>query len=126
MSHSFGIPTLEGVDRPDFVPRLDCIECEKSFEIAVELAGVDRKDVEISVEEDNRLVVKGEKKIDKKNEGDENHFSERYYGVFRRELTLPSTADVSGIRASYKDGVLKISLPKKEETLPQSRKIAIE
>jgi HSP20 family protein len=124
--HSVGLSPLNVVKGSDFIPPVNLIEKQNGFEVSVELSGIKQEDISVSVEDNSILVIKGEKKNEKQNEGDEEHFSEICYGVFRRELTFPSSANAEDIQASYHDGVLKIIFPKKEEALPQTRKIAIE
>jgi HSP20 family protein len=95
-------------------PLVDVVETKESILLKVEVPGVKQQDINISVEE-NTLTIKGERKQESQvNEGDYSRF-ERTYGAFQRSVLLPPTVDADRVKASYKDGVLEIQLPKKEE-----------
>jgi HSP20 family protein len=88
-------------------------ETEKEIVITAEMPGLERKDVEISVEDDV-LTIRGEKKVESEQD-DKNknyHLTERSYGVFYRVLQLPPGVDPSKIQATMSNGVLKITIPK--------------
>jgi len=124
--HSFGFPTVETIKRPDFVPLLGIVETEKDYQIDVEVPGMDSKeDITISIEDDETLIIKGKKEVENSNGKAESHYTERYYGEFRREVSIPKDTAPEKISAEYKNGVLKISLPKTKEAVPKSRKIDI-
>src|SRR3990172_6635716 len=89
-----------------------------------ELAAMQEKDIAIKVE-DNVLSITGERRMEKEVKEENYHRIERAYGSFNRSFTLPRTVDRDGIKAAYKDGVLKVSLPKKEETKPKQIKIDV-
>lgn len=113
--HDFGLSEV-GTDLDvKWTPRLDVTESEGNIEVKAELPGLERKDIDISLERD-LLVIKGEKKHEK--EESEKHFyrKERRYGSFYRALRLPAEVESEKIDATYKDGVLKITLPKTEES----------
>jgi HSP20 family protein len=76
------------------------------------------KDIEIKVE-DNNLILSGERRMEKEVKEENYHRIERSYGSFHRSFTLPNTVDRENIKASYKDGLLKVVLPKKEEAKPK-------
>ena len=102
-----------GKAQVNLVPTIDVAETDKEIVITAEMPGLERKDVEISVEDDV-LTIRGEKKVEKE-EGDKNknyHFSERSYGMFYRVLQLPPGVDPSKIQATMSNGVLKITIPK--------------
>jgi HSP20 family protein len=104
----------------NLIPQIDVVETDKQIEITAELPGLERKDVEISVEDD-MLTIRGEKKIETKEE-DKNknyHVSERSYGVFYRMLQLPAGVDPSSIQATMLNGVLKLTIPKPAKTQPK-------
>lgn len=98
-----------------WTPRLDLIETKEGYEVRADLPGLDRKDIDISLERDT-LVIKGEKKIEKEESDKHFHKKERYYGSFYRAMRLPGEVEAEKIDATFKDGVLKILLPKTEET----------
>jgi HSP20 family protein len=95
------------------MPSLDVSETDKQIEISVELPGLERKDVDISLEND-LLTIRGEKKVEADQEDkDKNyHVSERSYGVFYRVIQLPPGIDPSSVQATMSKGVLKITIPK--------------
>jgi len=104
-----------------FRPPVDVREDTKEIAVDVELPGVDPKDVKITVEK-NTLTIEGEKKLERKEEGD-FYRAERYYGAFIRSFSLPTSADSEKISASYDKGILKITIPKKKEAVPKQIKI---
>jgi HSP20 family protein len=105
-----------------WAPVVDIYEEEGLIVLKAELAGVDPKDVDIRVE-NNVLTLKGERHLDTEVKKENYHRVERTYGAFSRSFTLPSVVDGEKIKAEIKDGVLKVTLPKKEEAKP--RQIAI-
>jgi len=107
----------------NWVPPLDVFERDDMYVVAVELPGIDPADVEVSVE-DSTLTVRGQRDFFYKDATDESFRRiERRYGQFTRTLTLPSTADVERVDATFDKGVLTIEVPKREEAKP--RKIAV-
>ena len=102
-------------------PLVDVRENTKEIVVDVELPGVDPKDVKITVEK-GTLSIEGDKKLEKKEEGD-FYRTERYYGAFIRSFSLPTSVDSEKISASYDKGVLKITIPKKKEAVPKQIKI---
>lgn len=93
-------------------PASEASASDKAYSIAMELPGVDEKDVELSVT-DGVVTVKGEKKTSREEKGDTWYFSERQYGAFSRSFRVPPDADEAGVSADLKDGVLTITVPKK-------------
>src|SRR5262249_28349714 len=104
-------------------PSVDIFETEADIVVKAELPGMDRKDITLHLE-NNVLTLKGERKFEKETKDENYHRIERSYGNFSRAFSIPATVDEEGIRADYKDGVLKISLPKKEQAKPKQIKIA--
>ena len=105
--------TVKG-DLVAFTPAVDLEDTKDSLQVKVELPGVNKDDVEISLKDD-LLTIKGEKK-DVREESTENRFYvERCYGAFSRTLTLPSLVKSDQVKATFNDGVLIITLPKDEE-----------
>lgn len=105
-------------------PSIDVSETEAEIKIEAELPGIDEKDVEVVIS-DNVLTVKGEKKADKEEKKKDYHLVERSSGSFSRSLTLPFAADPAKAKASFKNGVLTISMPKPPEVKAKAKKIAI-
>ena len=102
-----------------WAPALDVHEDKDSFSIRVELPGMRREDIEVSLQ-DGALVISGERKEEKVTEGTEVHRQERFYGRFSRALTLPSAVAGDTVKAQYKDGILTVTLPKAEEAKPKA------
>ncbi|MBC8317845.1 MAG: Hsp20/alpha crystallin family protein [Desulfobulbaceae bacterium] len=94
-----------------WAPRLDVSESDKSIEIVADLPGMEKKDINVSLEND-LLTIKGERKEEKEEKGKHFHTIERRSGSFYRTLRLPTEVQSGKINASFKDGVLKITLPK--------------
>lgn len=99
-------------------PAVDVTEDEKSYAITVELPGVKKDDVTVEVHE-NVLSIRGEKKTEREEKKDKTHWLERTYGSFSRSFTLPPSAVAGDLKATFKDGVLSLEIPKKEEVKPR-------
>ncbi len=106
-------------------PSVDIFETEGDIVVKAELPGMDRKDIQLNLE-NNVLSLRGERKFQKETKDENYHGIGRSYGVFSRSFSIPTTVDEEKIRADYKDGVLKIILPKKEQAKPKQIKIATE
>src|SRR5215470_18012792 len=104
-------------------PSVDIFETEGEIVVKAELPGMDRKDIILHLES-NVLTLRGERKFEKETKDENYHRIERSYGNFSRSFSIPATVDEEQIRADYKDGVLKIVLPKKEQARPKQIKIA--
>jgi len=104
-------------------PAVDVSETESEIVVRAELPGMTQNDIELSLQ-DNVLTLKGEKKQEPKKDKEDYHRTERCYGCFSRSLTLPANVDQNKVQASFKDGMLKISLPKIEEVKPQKISIS--
>ena len=107
-----------------WAPAVDIYEHENNIVIKAELPGVDPKDVDIRLD-NNVLTVNGERKLDHEVKKENYHRVERSYGAFTRSFTLPTTVDPSGIKAEYRDGVLRVTLPKREEAKPKQIQISV-
>ena len=105
-------------------PSIDVSETETEIKIDADLPGVDEKDVDVVIT-DNVLTIKGEKKSEKEEKKKDFHLVERSYGSFSRSLTLPFAVDADKAKATFKNGVLSISLPKPPEIKEKAKKIAI-
>ena len=105
-----------------WVPVVDIFEKGDDLVICAELPGLEQDDVDISIE-NNTLVLRGERKRKTEFEEKDAHRLERTFGVFTRSFTLPKTVDSDRISASYKNGVLELTLPKVEQA--KLRKIEI-
>jgi HSP20 family protein len=105
-------------------PTLDLSASENEYTVTVEVPGVDEKDLKIEVDK-NTMIIRGEKKQEKEEKQKSYYRQERFYGSFRRILSLPEDADQDGIKAVFKQGVLNITLPRKALPKPDVRQIAI-
>ena len=90
----------------------------------MELPGVDPKDVDVRVE-NNVLTLRGERKFENEVKREHYHRVERAYGTFSRSFTLPNVVDTEKIKADYRDGILQVSLPQKEEAKPKQISISV-
>ncbi len=104
----------ESVATTTWSPAVDIFETEGEIVVKAELPGVDRKDITLNLE-NNILTVRGERRFEKETKEENYHRIERAYGGFSRSFSIPATVDEEKIHADYKDGVLKIALPKKEQ-----------
>ncbi len=112
-------------DRGHWVPSLDVVDEENQTLILLDLPGMTKKDIKVSVE-GKTLTIEGERRRDKRLKDEDHLRSERYYGVFCRRIALPVYADTSKIQATFRDGVLEVRLPKKEDHKPKQIEIQIE
>ena len=99
-------------------PPVDIYETENEIILKAELPEIDQKDIDIKIE-DNTLTIRGERKFEQETKKENYHRIERAYGKFSRSFSLPNTIDQEKIKATYKDGILKLVMPKKEETKPK-------
>ena len=95
-----------------WTPSVDIFETENEIVVKAELPGVDRKDITLNLE-NNVLTVKGERKFEKETKEENYHRIEREYGSFSRSFALPTAVNGDTVKAEYKDGVLRIILPKR-------------
>jgi len=108
----------EGTALTEWTPLVDIKEAEGEFKVKVDLPGMKKEDINIEVE-NNRLAISGERKFEQEEKREDYHFVERSYGRFYRAFTLPASVQADKIDAKYHDGVLEISLPKREEVKPK-------
>jgi HSP20 family protein len=107
-----------------WTPAVDVYEDENAFLIKVELPEVSREDVKVNLSE-NTLSISGERRFENEDRRDGYHRVERSYGQFYRSFALPPNVNAEGISAQYKDGVLRLTLPKKEEARPRQIDVAV-
>jgi len=107
-----------------WAPSVDIYENKDSIIIDAELPGMDQKDISVTVN-DNVLTIKGERKQEKEVKEENYHRVERSYGSFTRSFNLPVGVKADAIKANYKDGVLKVMLPKAEEAKPKQISIDV-
>jgi HSP20 family protein len=106
-------------------PSVDVSETKDNVVINAEIPGMSKDDVKVSVQ-DNILTLSGERKQEKEEKNANYHRIERSYGLFFRSFTLPTPVQPDKVKATYKDGILKISLPKTEEVKPKEIPIIVE
>lgn len=104
--------------------KADVRETEDAYRIEAELPGLDESNIDVSVS-DGRLTITGEKKEETKEDGEDYHLTERHYGSVKRTFPVPETVDLGKAAANFKNGVLKITLPKKALAKPKAKKIPI-
>jgi len=107
-----------------WAPAVDIYEHEGNIVLTAELPGVDPKDVEVRLE-NNVLTLRGERKWNGDVQRENYHRVERAYGSFTRSFTLPNVVDTEKIKADFKDGMLRLTLPKREEAKPKQISINV-
>ena len=112
----------EGIARGAWSPSVDIYENKEQIVLEAELPGMKRDDFDLSIE-NNVITLRGQRQFEKKDESDNYHRVERAYGSFARSFTLPNTVSAEGANAEYKNGVLRVTLPKREET--KARRIEV-
>jgi HSP20 family protein len=122
---SFG----EFVRTPDlfggWTPALDLYEDKDNLIVRAELPGLKKDDIEISLNQ-GTLAISGERKAEARSEGTDVHREERFYGRFQRTLDLPKPVQAERVAASYKDGILTVTLPKTEEAKPKQIEVTVD
>ena len=121
---NFGLSRIVDTDI-SFFPAIDSYNKDGKLNIDIEGSRMVKDDIKICIEETNRLIITGEKKIERDESPDGLYISERTYGSFRREFTIPKNCDIAQIAATFDNGVLKITIPKKDEEKPQVKEIEI-
>jgi len=107
-----------------FSPQLDVKETEKEIQVCAELPGIESKDLDLELTDDE-LTIRGEKRTERESDEKGRYWSERSYGSFERTIPLPSEVDGDKAKSEFKNGVLRITLPKREGAKPRSRKIEV-
>ena len=122
----FGVPQKGDLwEEAEWLPAVDVAETKNEIVVNVEAPGMDSKEFDISLSK-GTLMIKGEKR-EEKVEGEENyHLTERRYGAFTRSILLPQEVEGDKISASYKNGILRITLPKTEEAKRKEIKVKVE
>ena len=112
------------VSTRSWAPPVDIYETEDAIVLKAELPGIDPQDVEVRVE-DNTLYLKGERNYEKEVKEQNYHRIEWSYGSFARSFTLPNSISAEKVKAEYKDGLLTLTMPKREEAKPKTIKIDV-
>lgn len=115
----------EGVALSTWTPAIDVYEDENAYLIKLELPEVSREDVKVNFH-DNTLSVSGERRFENEDKRESYHRVERNYGQFYRSFTLPPNVNVEAINAQFKDGMLRLTIPKKEEAKPKQIQINVQ
>jgi HSP20 family protein len=108
----------------DVAPAVDIVEKDNAYEVTTELPGLDEKDVEVKLADGN-LTIKGEKEEEKEEKKKDYYLRERHFGAFERTFRVPTGVDVDKVEASFKKGVLTVTLPKSPEAQKAVKKIAV-
>jgi HSP20 family protein len=106
-------------------PAIDVFETDKAYVLKAELPGIEEKDVHVNVE-GNILTLTGERKHEEEVKKEHYHRTESFYGTFSRSFVLPDSVDREKIKATFKQGIMKLEMPKKEEVKPKEIKIEVE
>ncbi|HEY0006907.1 MAG TPA: Hsp20/alpha crystallin family protein [Pyrinomonadaceae bacterium] len=119
LSRAFGD---EGLTSGGWMPSVDIFENKDQIVLEAELPGMNREDFDLTIE-NNVITLRGERRFEKKDDSDNYHRVERSYGAFTRSFTLPQTVSAENATAEYNNGVLRVSLPKREEV--KARRIEV-
>ena len=106
------------------MPAVDVTETETEFLLSADMPGLDKKDVSIDIH-DGVITIKGESAIDNEKSTDDYRIRERQLGSFNRSFRLPDNVNEVKVAAKFKNGVLKVTLPKTKEVIPEGRQIKI-
>ncbi|MEJ2528812.1 MAG: Hsp20/alpha crystallin family protein [Gammaproteobacteria bacterium] len=118
------MPTFDGLRMPveAKMPRVDVIDRDKEVVIRAEIPGVDKKDLDVSMT-DNSITIKGSTRQEKEDKGEDYYRSEISKGSFCRTVAIPDNVDASKVKASFKDGVLELTVPKTKGSKRHSIKL---
>lgn len=120
---SFGVPEMRRALAYTFVPAVDVYETANEIVVKADLPGVAKEELEISIE-DSVLTIKGERQSETRSEDQRWTYCERTSGSFSRSMQLPEVVDAEKVKASFKEGVLEVHVPKTEKAKP--RRIDVE
>jgi HSP20 family protein len=113
-----------GLFEGEWAPAVDVYEDENKVVVKAELPGMTDKDIDVNIL-NNTLTIKGEKKKEEEKKEQSYYRLESSYGVFQRSITLPSHVAADKVKASFKNGILEIELPKKEEAKPKQIRVDV-
>lgn len=120
----FSFPSRDSGLFSGWSPALDVHEDQDNLVVTVELPGMKKEDIDLSLH-DGVLTISGERRHEREQKEGETFRSERYFGKFQRSVTLPTAVNFNNVKASYKDGILTIDLPKAEEAKPKHIEVAV-
>lgn len=112
--HSYGYSSIKNLSA-DFIPPLEVVEKENEYFVTLECCGLEKSNLSVTINNDNRLILSGEKTDSFEKETGKRLIRERNYGTFRREIRLPLKVDTDNIKVSFDNGVLTAIIPKIEE-----------
>jgi HSP20 family protein len=121
----FGRTGFPSITEGGWLPSADVHETKKDVVVALDLPAINPKEVSISIVDD-RLIIKGERKKEEETKEENYYKSERVYGTFQRVIQLPTEVVGNKAKATYKDGVLKIIIPKSQKAVPKEIKVEVE
>jgi HSP20 family protein len=110
---------LEGIS-----PSVDMFDKKDEIVVKAEIPGIEKEDINISIS-DNTLTIKGETKKEEEVKEEDYYYAERLYGSFARTLSLPAKVNADKVKASFKNGILEVHLPKAEESKPKEVKVEV-
>jgi len=114
----------EGLSR--YTPRIDVTETDKTLEVSAEMPGMSDKDVEVTLSSNgNVLQLRGEKKVEREHKERGYYHSERSFGSFQRQISLPCAVEQDKVQATFKDGILHITLPKQASQRQGAKRITV-
>mgnify|MGYP003573248299 FL=1 len=116
----------EGSGFPALRPMVDISEGRKAYSIRVELPGIEPDDVSIEIEANHTLIIRAEKRQDREEDEEGVHWVESTYGAAQRILSLPDDADADAVEAKFKNGVLKLRIPKQPARASKTRSIDVQ
>jgi len=119
------LPAKQHDDKRSWIPRVDISETDAAIVVKADVPGMNKEDIKVSLSE-NVLTISGEKRVERKEEKENFHRLERVFGSFERKFYIPNTVDAVAISAKYDNGVLMVSLPKKEEQKPLQIPVNVE
>lgn len=117
-------PSMAGSINPGFNPKINILENDKQIQLEVELPGVKKENINLTLE-DNILTLKGEKKFEEKDEKTNYYRSERAFGSFKRAFTMPKDVESDNVEAKFEDGVLYIKLQKVQPKAKEQKEITL-
>jgi HSP20 family protein len=123
----FGLPSAFGpaLRQMPAAPKIDVSETDNEIQITAEMPGIDENDVEVLLEDD-RLIIRGEKKEEREDKDRNYHVRERVQGAFSRTLPLPFAPDPNQVKAEFRNGVMTITIPKPQEVKQQQHRIEVQ
>ena len=117
-------PSRELLAMAEWAPNVDITETDTAYLIKGEIPGVNKEDVKVNIE-DGMLIMSGERKQEKEEQGKKFHRIERCYGSFMRSFRLPDNVDESAVKAEFKDGMLNVTLPKSAQAKTKAVNVSV-